>query len=263
MNLQQHTVLVTGGGGTGVGAGVCEALYNYGAQLIINDIDPKKIERTLRRYPKAIPLPGDIGDEASVAKMFDHIAREVGVINGLVNNAGVGLSKVMHEITEEEFDHVFQIDIKAVWRVSKFFVKQLLAHDLPGNIVNVSSVHSKATQAGYAAYSSAKAGVNALTRALANDLGRYNIRCNAIAPGMVRAEQNHDLIRKWADDPVQWEESYINNQQVINAHIEPIDCGNLVAFLLSDLSKAITGQTIFIDYGKTTMLFNRDFVDLI
>lgn len=86
------------------------------------------------------------------------------------------------------------------------------------------------------------------------ELGKHNIRVNAIAPGYVHAEQNYDLIKTWTDDPKQWVKDYIENEQVIHREIQPDDCGYTGAFLLSDLSRSITGQTIYVDNGNTIKL---------
>ena len=193
--------------------------------------------------------------------MFEVIKEKVGTVNGLVNNAGVGLSRFAHEASPAEFDNLYNIDIRAVWQVSKFFVNQLLDNKMTGNIVNVSSVHAFATQPRYALYCSVKSAVEGLTKGMAYELGHHNIRCNAIGPGLVKAEQNYDLIKTWADDPVQWETDFINYQQAMPKNIYPVDCGNTVAFLLSDYSAAITGQTIYVDAGTTIMIHNRDFIE--
>lgn len=261
MNLKDLRVLVTGGGGTGIGGGVCEALAGFGATLIINDLDPEKAKSAAEKYPGAISVGADISKREEVAAMFEEIKEKAGVINGLVNNAGVGLSRLSYEVSDEEFDKLYNIDIRAVWQVSKFFVRQLIDNRSTGNIVNISSVHAFATHARYALYCSVKSAVEGLTKGMACELGRYNIRCNAIGPGLVKAEQNYDLIKTWADDPVQWETDYVNYQQVIPKNIYPVDCGNTVAFLLSDYSTAITGQTIYVDAGTTVMLFNSDFIE--
>ena len=260
MNLSTLKVLVTGAGGTGVGHGICEALAEFGATLIINDIDAAKAEKAAAKYPKAIPIAADISQEEEVKDLFAQIENRVGFINGLVNNAGVGLSRQAHEATPAEFDRLHRIDIRAVWLVSKYFVQQLLNKGKTGNIVNVSSVHGRATQPKFAIYASAKAAVEGLTRGMAYELGSQNIRVNAIAPGLVHAEQNYDLIKTWADDPKQWEADFVSDQQAIPELIQPVDCGNVAAFLLSDLSRSVTGQTIYVDAGTTIMLHNRDFV---
>ena len=259
--LQDKYILVTGGGGTGVGFGVCEAVTAFGGHLLINDIDPQKAQQAAERYPHAIPLVGDVSDAQDVARMFAKAQQQVGVVHGLVNNAGVGLSKVAHEVSEAEFDRLYGIDVRAVWLMSRAFSQQLLAADMVGHIVNVSSVHGHSTMSRYAIYASAKSAVEGLTRGLAIELGPHGIRCNAIGPGYVHAEQNYDLIRTWTDDPEGWVEGYRKNQQSVPQLVDAEDCGNVVAFLLSELSRSVTGQTIYVDNGKTSLLFNRDFTE--
>lgn len=261
MNLSQLTVLVTGGGGVGVGAGVCEALDQFGATLIINEKAFSKAEKATKKYRKAIAVQADISKEEEVKRMFEDLYVQVGPINGLVNNAGVGLTKAVHEIEEPEFDALYNVNVKGTWLMTKYFVRQLLQNKLSGNIVNVSSVHGFASQPNYSTYASSKAAIEGYTRALAFELGKHGIRVNAIGPGYVHAEQNYDLIKNWADDPEQWAREFVENQQSLHHFIEPVDCGNTVAFLLSDLSRSITGQTIYVDAGKTIMLFNRDYVE--
>lgn len=260
MDLNHLKVLVTGGGGNGVGAGICEALAEFGATLIINELTLEKAAETAEKYSGAVPVQADLRNEEQVMAMFAEIAEKIGPINGLVNNAGIGLVKPMHEVEEEEFENLFNVNVKGAWRVSKHFVRQLLDNGLSGNIVNVSSVHGFASQPNYATYASSKAAIEGFTRALAYELGRHNIRCNAIGPGYVHAEQNYELIRKFAPDPEQWAQKFIEDQQMLRHFVDPVDCGYTAAFLLSDLSRSITGQTIYVDGGKTAMLFNREFV---
>lgn len=260
MDLSKSNILVTGAAGTGVGFGVCQALEEAGATILINDIDAKKIENAVAQFKNAFGYKADLTKVEEVERMFDKIKAEIGLVHGLVNNAGVGLNKAVHEITEEEYDNLFDVNMKAVWRVTKYFTKQLLEQNMTGNIVNVSSVHAFASQPNYSTYASSKNAVEGFTRAIAYELGEYNIRCNAIAPGYVHAEQNLGLISQWSDDPHQWVDDFIKNQQVLHHFVEPIDCGRTAVFLLSDLSRSITGQTIYVDAGKTIMLFNKDYI---
>ncbi|TAM93369.1 MAG: SDR family oxidoreductase [Chitinophagaceae bacterium] len=254
MELKERNILVTGGGGYGVGEGVCNALISFGARLIVNEINEEKAKIARGKYPGCIVVTADIRKQAELENMFLYLEKEVGVIHGLVNNAGVGLSKPAHEASKEEFDGLYDVDIRGVWMVSKLFVRQLLQNNTNGNIVNVSSVHAHATMPRYAIYASAKSAVEGLTRGMAIELGKYNIRVNAIAPGYVHAEQNYALISTWTDNPKQWVQDYIENEQAIPIAIQAIDCGNAAAFLLSDLSKSITGQTLCVDNGDTIKL---------
>ena len=254
MNLKDKNILITGGAGYGVGSGIGKVLSESGARLIINEKNEEKIGEALKAYPGAIPAIGDVSRYADVEAMFSRLEKEVGLIHGLVNNAGIGLSKPFHEASEEEFDNLYDVDVKGVWMMSKFFVRQLLKNNSPGSIVNVSSVHARSTISRYAIYASAKSAVEGLTRGMAVELGKYEIRVNAIAPGYVHAEQNYDLLRTWTDDPEQWVRDYIENEQVIHRAIKAEDCGYTAAFLLSDLSRSITGQTIYVDNGDTIKL---------
>jgi NAD(P)-dependent dehydrogenase (short-subunit alcohol dehydrogenase family) len=256
-DLKNKKILVTGGGGVGVGGGICQALEQFGATIVLNEISIEKAETACERYKNAIPVAADIGDGKQVEAMFETIALEVGKLDGLVNNAGVGLSKVAHEASEQEFQKLYNVDIKGVWQVSKMFVKQLLEHGSLGSIVNISSVNALATMSRYAIYASAKAAVEGLTMGMAVELGIHNIRVNAIGPGLVQAEQNYDLVKTWTDDPGKWLREFPLDQQAIPTDIRPVECGHAVAFLLSDLSSAITGQTIYVDKGTTSLIFNR------
>lgn len=255
MNLTGKNILVTGGGGFGVGEGICQVLLSCGANLIINEMNDERAKIASTKYPEALTVSADISKALEAEQMFRDIADKVGVLHGLVNNAGVGLTKVAHEATEEDFDLLYNVDIKGVWLLSSLFVRQLLKNGSSGNIVNISSVHAHSTILGYAIYASAKSAVEGLTRGMAVELGKNNIRVNAVAPGYVHAEQNYDLIRSFTDDPEQWVEKLIQNEQAIPDKIQPRDCGNTVAFLLSDLSASITGQTIYVDRGTTIKLF--------
>ena len=261
MDLRQLKVLVTGGGGVGVGGGVCEVLDSFGATLYINDLIPEKARAAASRYQHATPVPGDITRQKDLDDIFATIRSHGGFVNGLVNNAGIGLSKKAHEVEAHEFDRLYSVDIRAVWEVSKYFVRQLLPTGQPGSIVNISSVHAFATQPGFAIYCSAKNAVEGLTKGMAYELGKNRIRVNSVGPGLVHAEQNYDLIKTWTEDPDQYLKDFVNYQQAIPDPIAPRDCGNAVAFFLSDLSASITGQSIYVDAGTTIMIHSRDFIE--
>lgn len=259
IDLTGQIILVTGGAGTGVGSGVCEALAASGAQLLINDLRVPEAEATAQKYPHASAVPGDISQPDDVQRMFAAIKEKHGVVHGLVNNAGVGLTKPFHEVEVEEFDHLYGINVRGLWLMSRAFVDQL--QEAKGSIVNISSIHAKAASDNYVLYASTKAAVEALTRGMAIELGKQGVRCNAIGPGYVHAEQNYELLKKISHDPHAWVETYRTEYQSTPTLIEARDCGNVVAFLLSDLSRAVTGQVLYVDRGLTSMLFARGFMN--
>lgn len=261
MDFKGKNILVTGGAGIGVGAGVREALHQSGARLILVDIDPAALAAAKKKYPDASCYQVDIRSAQEVENLFRSLEIEFTAIHGLVNNAGTGLSKEAHIADEEEFDRLTSVNIKAVWMCSRHFVRLLLERGQSGHIVNIASVHAHATQAKFALYSTTKNAIKGLTMGMAVELGKHNIRVNAVGPGYVNAEQNFDLIRTWTDDPEGWVEKYRKYHQVIERLIDPVDVGHVVAFLLSEEARAVTGQLIYVDNGATSLLFNRDFTE--
>ncbi|MEN8231001.1 MAG: SDR family oxidoreductase [Bacteroidota bacterium] len=259
MDLHGKNILVTGGAGDGMGRGICEAIDHVGGRIIVNDLNLEMAQEVAEKYNNAYAVEGDISKADEVSRMFQKISKDVGIIHGVVNNAGIGLARYVHEAEEEEVDRLFNVDVKGIWMVSKAFVKQLLKAGQVGNIVNISSVHAFATMHRMALYSSAKSAVNALTRGLAIDLGQHNIRCNAVAPGMIYSEQSVHIIGRWAHDPIKWMKDHKTDHQCLNYFTTARDCGNVVAFLLSDLSRSITGQTIYVDGGATNLLYNNEY----
>jgi len=253
--------LVTGGAGIGVGAGVCEAIVKSGGQVIINDLAKGKINKALEKYPNAVGVPYDVSVPSEVDDMFAFINKEYGVVHGLVNNAGIGLRKRAHNTTESEFDQLYNIDVKGVWLMARAFTNQLIANNEIGHLVNISSVHAHATTSKHAIYSSAKMAVEGLTRGMAVELGELGIRCNAVAPGYVDSEQNRKAVASWSDNPKKWEEKQRDEYQSLKHLVSPLDCGNAVVFLLSDLARSITGQTLIVDGGFTNLLYGNSFLD--
>ena len=260
IDLKNKKILVTGGGGNGLASGICSALDHLGAQLILNEIEEDCLLNVKAKYPHAFSIQADITKEDQVRAMFAEIESKFGVLDGLVNNAGVGLVKPAHEATGLEFDGLFNIDVKGLWQMSKFFVNHLLRHNHIGNIVNISSIHAARTMDQYAVYSSAKSAVEGLTRGMAIELGRYNIRVNSVGPGFVYSNQNQELLQNLTDDVDEWINNHVNDYQAIHQLMDPENCGNVVAFLLSEKSTGVTGQSIYVDNGTSTLLYSNSFI---
>lgn len=255
--LDGHTVLVTGGTGAAIGSGVCTAVHEAGARLVVNGLSQDEVQATVSRYPGSVGVVADVSKPDEVERMFAEASRLAGPLTGLVNNAGVGLVRPMTEVTEVQFDHVVGIDYRGVWLTSRAFARDVVARGGTGAIVNVSSVHAAQAVGPYGVYASAKAAVEGLTRGFAVDLGPSGVRCNAIAPGYVPTDPT--LRRPGMRVPdAEWLALHTGSEQALPRVIEPIDCGWAVAFLLSDHSRCITGQVLTVDAGLTARLYNAD-----
>jgi NAD(P)-dependent dehydrogenase (short-subunit alcohol dehydrogenase family) len=263
--LRGRTILITGATGTsGVGVGVVEAVIEAGGRPIINGRDREKLAEAQDRFPSAVVVQGDISVASDVERMLNEAVAKAGRIDGLVNNAGIGLHKAPHLCEESDFDRLIGVDFRGTWLVSRAWLRHVLGTEqkspVSASAVNVSSIHAQQTMPGYGLYAGAKGAVDSLTKGLAVHYGRQGIRFNGVAPGYVHSDQNMDLLRNWTDDPARWVDDLIQNHQATPQAIEPIDVGRVVVFLLSDASRAMTGQTLTVDGGSTSLLYPLNFV---
>ena len=243
IDFKGKTILVTGGGGLGIGNGIARILSKFGATVVLNDINEEVAQKGAQNVPNAVPYGADLRDQNRVSEMFRDIFSRFGTIDGLVNNAGVGNASPAHETNNKTFDFLYSLDVKSVWYLSKLFAQYHIANKTSGNIVNISSVQSVATQDGYGLYASAKSAVEGLTRGMAVELGKYNIRVNAIAPGYI-ATNNTEALRNDPDRSRQ-----ILERIPAGRWGEPGDIGDAAVFLASPAAKYIHGTILNVDGG--------------
>jgi NAD(P)-dependent dehydrogenase (short-subunit alcohol dehydrogenase family) len=193
----------------------------------------------------AVPMALDTTDAESVRDVVAATVDAFGRIDALVNSAGVGLRKHGGDATPEDFDRVTAINYRGPWTCIREVLPVMLANG-GGSIVNIGSVHAAGAAETFTLYAATKAALAALTRGIARDYGRRNIRCNIVHPGAVESRGNEHLL---AD--------FVATKQMLPTAIEPIDIGNAVAFLLSAEARAITGTELFVDAGTTAMLFEQ------
>ena len=260
IDLSNKNFLVTGSAGFGVGSGIAKAIDSAGGTIIINDISKENVKNATKLYKNAIGITADISDQKEVTRLFNEISSKLGPLHGVVNNAGIGHRKPAHLTDSEEFEKIFNTNFRGAWMVSKAFTLDCIKNNINGKIVNISSVHSFKSTNKYSLYSSSKGAIDNLTRGMSIELGKYGIRCNAIAPGYVDSEYNEQAVKEWSDDPKKWLKDQIEDYQSIPQPISSLDCGNLTVFLLSEFSNSITGQIIKVDSGFTNLLYSNSFL---
>ncbi len=249
MLLTDKTVIITGAA-RGIGAALAEVCLREGALVIMADREFKE-----RRHasPKGWEIPCDVSRDEDLARLVGSVRR----IDGLVNNAGVNFLKPFLDTSLEEFDQVIGIDLRAVFRLTQMVVKTMLKQERPGgSIVNISSVHSMAGVPGAAPYDAAKAGVVGLTRSLAVELAPLGIRVNSISPGLIDTQIWRDALQT-RPNPDQYLDYWCSNIPQSRL-IDPVEIGELAAFLLSSRASAITGANIAADAGMTSQLVSRE-----
>lgn len=251
--------LVTGGAGTGIGAGISLALAQQGWSVVVGDRDldaAERVARDIQGIGTAIPLEIDISSESSVFRAIAWIQREHGPISALVNSAGTGLVKRLADISSAEWDRLHAVDLRGAFLMSRAVIPGMIAAG-GGAIVNIGSVQALGPHLGYSAYAAAKAGLVGLTKGIAADYGRDNIRCSIIHPGLVDSPQNREIFAQWGD-PDAWISRYLDTRQMIPRLVRPADIGAAAAFLLSPGAASITAAELVVDAGSSAMAFDRD-----
>jgi glucose 1-dehydrogenase len=190
-------------------------------------------------------VQGDVSKEPDVVSMFEDAVDKLGGIDVVVNNAGIQISRPSHELSAEDFDKVIAVNLRGAFLCAREAIKRYLQNETPGVVINVSSVHQLIPKPDYLGYSASKGGMMNLTRTLALEYAKNNIRVNGIGPGATVTPIN----RAWIDDPVK--------REMVVSHIPLARAGTsdemagVTCFLASDDAAYITGQTIFVDGGLT------------
>ncbi len=249
--LHGKTALVTGAA-YGIGFAIAEALAEAGAKIAFNCRSQRHLDEALAAYAaKGIEARGyicDVTDEEAVRGMVASIAEEIGAVDILVNNAGIIRRVPMHEMSAEEFREVVDIDLTAPFIVSKAVIPAMIAKG-GGKIINVCSMMSELGRETVSAYASAKGGLKMLTRNIASEYGRYNIRCNGIGPGYIATPQTAPLRERQADGSRHPFDSFIVAKTPAARWGAPDDLKGPAVFLASAASDFVNGHILYVDGG--------------
>ena len=245
-SLVDKTVFVTGGG-SGIGAAIVEAFVAQKANVAFVDIltDPSRdlVARLGHSGPAPLFLPCDLTDISALESAMEEIRQRIGPIAVLINNAANDNRQSIDEVSEEDWDRAIALNLK-----HQFFAAQIAARSMRelggGSIVNFSSTAFMLGIDQLSVYSAAKASVIGLTMSLARELGRDNIRVNAIAPGLVVTERQRRL---WMSDADLVD--FRAKQCLTHRNIVPPDIARTALFLASDDSEMITKQCLLVDAG--------------
>jgi NAD(P)-dependent dehydrogenase (short-subunit alcohol dehydrogenase family) len=244
-SMTGKVVLITGAS-SGLGRNFALTLAEEGAVVVVAarrlDKLTELVDEITSAGGKAVAVAMDVSDDASVSAAFEAAQSEVGIINVLINNAGIVSRLNSLDLTSDEWDRVMNTNLKAVWRVSQEAAKRLIAAELPGNIINTASILGFRVMPSNLTYTVSKAGVVQMTRALALEWARHNIRVNAIAPGYVETDLNRDMLRS-----ERGQELVKRIPQRRTGEMDEIAAPLLM--LASDASSFMTGETVTVDGG--------------
>ncbi len=239
--MREQVTIITGAA-KGIGAAIATRLVAEGHTAVLLDVDDKAGNALAAQLgPQAHFLHADITDERMVGETFGTVMDRFGRIDTLVNNAGIAKDNVIWKMPTEDFDSVVDINLKGTWLMCKH-AAIVMRQQQHGRILNLAS-RAWLGNPGQTNYSASKAGVIGLTRALALELGKHGVTVNAVAPGLIDTPLTQALTAEVKERLIA--------TQPLRTMGRPEDIAQVVAFLCDERTRYITGQTLYVDGGKS------------
>ncbi|MCW7540421.1 3-oxoacyl-ACP reductase FabG [Aquabacterium sp. A7-Y] len=246
----ERAVLVTGGS-RGIGRAACVALADLGQVIYVNyardraaaDATCALVEQAGGR---ARPLQGAVEDPAAVQAMFEQIRADGHWVHTLVNNAGIVADNMAAMMTLEQWRSVLSTNLDGAFHCTRAALSTMSVRKA-GSIVNVASVSGLRAQPGQINYAASKAGLMAMTRGLAREMGRYGVRVNAVAPGFIETDMLESV--KSSERGQAMLDEALKQQAALRRAGKPKEVASVIRFLCSPASSYVTGQTIVVDGG--------------
>lgn len=243
--LLKNKVVVVTGGANGIGKATALLFSKHGAKVVIVDINQEAGEKVVTEITNNGGIVGfektNISKSAEVNKMMENVVAKYGGIDILINNAGILADARLVKMTEEEWDRVININLKGIFLCGQAAAKAMIEKDKGGVILNTSSVVGIYGNFGQSNYVASKAGVIGMTKTWARELGKSNIRVNAVAPGFIKTEILKDMPEKIIN--------YMKEKVYLKRMGEPEDIANAFLYLASGMGKYVNGTVLSVDGG--------------
>ncbi len=240
INLKNTNILLTGATGI-IGNSILEKCYDYGANILATGTNNEKLEKLKLNYPNINIKVFDISKHDQIENFLE----EVNIlfknkIDILINNAGITLDNLSIRMKESEWKSVIDINLTSTYLTSKFAIKKMLKNK-SGKIINITSVVGHTGNIGQANYAASKSGIIGMSKSLALEYGKKNIKINCISPGFIESNMT--------DKISETHKELLKSKISLDRFGQPVDVANTVLFLSSDLSNYITGETIHVNGG--------------
>jgi 3-oxoacyl-[acyl-carrier protein] reductase len=238
--LAGKTVLVTAAAGSGIGFAAAKRCAEEGATVMISDIHDKRLNKALESLnaddSRHFAQTCNVTSQTEVDALLSEAIEKLGHIDVLINNAGLGGTAEMVNMTDEQWNMVIDVSLTGTFRMTRAALKHMLPRE-QGAIINNASVIGWRAQAGQSHYAAAKAGVMAMTRCVAMEAARAGVRVNAVSPSLAMHAHLHRVTTKELLDELTAKEAF-------GRAAEPWEIANVMVFLASDYASYLTGETI-------------------
>lgn len=243
MRLKDKVAIITGAG-RGIGAATAKKFAQEGSKVVVADLNQEDIDKTVAEInangSEAIGMNVSVTDREQIEQMIQATVEKFGKLDIVVNNAGITADSQLLKMTEDQWDKVIDVNLKGVFNVSQAAAQYMKEHQ-GGVILNASSVVGLYGNFGQTNYAATKWGVIGMTKTWAKELGKYNIRVNAVAPGFILTPMTEKMPDKVLD--------MMKDKAPLKSLGYPEDIANAYAFLASDEARFITGTVLSVDGG--------------
>ncbi len=240
INLENKNIILTGATG-GIGNSIVDMLLSLKANLLITGTNIKKLDEIKSKYKNVISIPQDISAHSELEGFIDKCNKELGdKIDVLINNAGITKDNLTIRMNKDEWDKVLDINLTSTFLLTKFAIKKMLKKK-SGKIINITSVVGHTGNIGQANYSASKGGLLSMSKSLSLEYAKKNITVNCIAPGFIDTAMTEKINEDYKNQ--------LKSKIPLDRFGTPQDIANCTAFLCSELSNYITGETIHVNGG--------------
>ena len=238
-DLENKNIIVTGASG-GIGNSIVKKLNECGANILASGTKVEKLEELKSKFSRVKILKFDISQSDKIEEFIESASKELGGLDGLVNNAGITQDNLAIRMGIEEWKKVIDVNLTSTFLMSKYAIKKMLKNK-KGKIINITSVVGHTGNLGQANYTASKAGVVAMSKSLAIEYAKKNININCISPGFIKTAMTDKLDDKFKE---------VIMSKIPSARLgEPEDIANAVLFLASSQSDYINGETLHVNGG--------------
>lgn len=246
LRLENKKAIITGAG-RGIGKAIARKFLLEGASVVVCDINAERLDAAaheLSKYGPVKALAGDVSSAAFCSELVQCCTEEYGELHILINNAGIAVFAPFLQHSEEEWDRTLAVNLKSMFLLGQRVARVMVEQGKGGAIVNMASTNGILAEGDLSAYNASKGGVVMLTKSMAVELARYNIRVNCVAPGLIRTELA-------TDGGVDETFLTVYLQRIpMRRSGTPDEVANLFAYLASDEATFITGDAVVIDGGQ-------------